>query len=133
MTFELPLADPLRAAGQTHMSVKRGLGKESHDGRPGTFINTNTHWWDLSPIYGTDEATHARLRSYVDGKMKVDANGLLPVGPDGIDITGFSDNYWAGLSMLHNIWTKEHNLVCDMFKKAYVVFILVLDSGYEYH
>ncbi|KAJ7199609.1 heme peroxidase [Mycena pura] len=119
MTFELPPDDPLRAAGQTHMSVKRGLGKESHEGRPDTFVNTNTHWWDLSPIYGTDEATHARLRSYVDGKMKVDANGLLPVGPDGIDITGFSDNYWAGLSMLHNIWTKEHNLVCDMFKKAY--------------
>ncbi|KAJ7848445.1 heme peroxidase [Mycena olivaceomarginata] len=94
MTFELPLDDPLRP-GQTQMSVKRGLGKESHDGRPDTFINTNTHWWDLSSIYGSDEATYARLRSYVDGKMKVDANGLLPVGSDGIDITGFSDNYWA--------------------------------------
>jgi hypothetical protein len=131
MTFELPLNDPLQP-GQTQMSVKRGLGKESHDGRPDTFINTNTHWWDLIPIYGSNEATHARLHSYVDGlKMKVDANGLLPVGSDGIDITGFSDNYWAGLSMLHNIWTKEHNLVCDMFKKVCIFLLLVLDFEHD--
>jgi hypothetical protein len=24
------------------------------------------------------------------------------------------------LSLLHNIWTKEHNLVCDMFKARFV-------------
>lgn len=115
MTFPLPANDPLRATGQTTMSVRRTL-RETHPDRPATYNNINTHWWDLSQIYGSDETTHATLRSYVDGKMKVADDGLLPVGPNGLDITGFNDDWWVGLSMLHNIWTKEHNLVCDMFK-----------------
>ncbi|KAJ7242951.1 heme peroxidase [Mycena rebaudengoi] len=118
MTFDLPENDPLRAEGQTTMTVRRTL-KETHTGRPNTYNNINTHWWDLSQIYGTDEAKHATLRSFVDGKMKVADDGLLPVGPNGIDITGYTDNWWAGISMLHNIWTKEHNLVCDMFKASH--------------
>ncbi|KAJ6616202.1 heme peroxidase family protein [Mycena sp. CBHHK59/15] len=117
MEFPLPDNDPLRATGQTNMSLRRTV-KETHPGRPNTYTNINTHWWDLSQVYGADEATHATLRSYVDGKMKVADDGLLPVGPNGLDITGFNDNWWAGLSMLHNIWTKEHNLVCDMFKAS---------------
>ena len=32
----------------------------------------------------------------------------------GIDLTGFSDNYWIGLSMLHTLFAKEHNAICDM-------------------
>lgn len=32
----------------------------------------------------------------------------------------FVDNWNAGLSMLHNIWTREHNAVCDMFLAKYV-------------
>ncbi|KAF8168655.1 heme peroxidase family protein [Mycena galopus ATCC 62051] len=119
MVFDLPENDPLRAAGQTTMTVQRTANKETHNGRPDTFKNINTHWWDLDPIYGSNEKTHATVRSYIDGKLKVAEDGLLPVGADGIDITGFNDNWWAGLSMLHNIWTKEHNLVCDMFKKSH--------------
>ncbi|KAJ7602932.1 heme peroxidase [Mycena polygramma] len=117
MVFDLPANDPLRAAGQTNMTLRRTL-KESHTARPDTYNNINTHWWDLSQVYGADDATHAALRSYVDGKMKVTDENLLPVGSNGLDITGFNDNWWAGLSMLHNIWTREHNLVCDMFKAS---------------
>ncbi|KAJ6589163.1 heme peroxidase [Mycena capillaripes] len=118
MLFPLPADDPLRATGQTNMTLRRTL-RESHSGRPDTYNNINTHWWDLSQVYGADEATHATLRSYVNGKMKVADDGLLPVGANGLDITGFNDNWWAGLSMLHNIWTREHNLVCDMFKASH--------------
>ncbi|KAJ7277483.1 heme peroxidase [Mycena rebaudengoi] len=118
LTFALPPNDPLRATGQTNMTV-RATVKETHPGRPNTYRNLNTHWWDLSQLYGADEKTHATLRSFVDGKMKVADDGLLPVGPNGIDITGFTDNWWAGLSLMHNIWTKEHNAVCDMFRVHY--------------
>ena len=27
---------------------------------------------------------------------------------------GFSKNWWVGLSILHNLFTREHNLICDM-------------------
>lgn len=115
MSFPLPANDPLRATGETDMTVRRTL-KDTHLGRPDTFNNLNTHWWDLSQVYGSDEARHTTLRAFVDGKMKVADDGLLPVGPDGLDIAGYNDNWWAGLSLLHNIWVNEHNLVCDMFK-----------------
>ncbi|KAJ7799743.1 heme peroxidase [Mycena olivaceomarginata] len=118
MVFPLPASDPLLATGQTNMTLRRTL-KETHGtDRPATYNNINTHWWDLSQVYGVDETVHAKLRSGVDGKLLVAEDGLLPVGPDGLDVTGFNDNWWVGLSMLHNIWTKEHNLVADMFKKS---------------
>lgn len=30
---------------------------------------------------------------------------------------GFSKNWWVGLSILHNLFTREHNLICDMLLK----------------
>lgn len=115
MVFPLPASDPLLATGQTNMTLRRTL-KETHGtDRPATYNNINTHWWDLSQVYGVDETVHAKLRSGVDGKLLVAEDGLLPVGPDGLDVTGFNDNWWVGLSMLHNIWTKEHNLVCGRY------------------
>ncbi|KAJ7250682.1 heme peroxidase [Mycena rebaudengoi] len=117
LSFDLPAKDPLRATGQTNMTI-RATVTQKHTGRPNTYTNLHTHWWDLSQVYGADEETHAKLRTFVDGKLKVADDGLLPVGPNGIDVTGFSDNWWVGLSLLHNIWTKEHNLVCDMFKAS---------------
>ena len=37
--------------------------------------------------------------------------------PDtGLELTGFTDNGWIGLSMLHSLFAKEHNTLCDMLK-----------------
>ena len=30
---------------------------------------------------------------------------------------GFNNNWWVGLSLMHNIFTREHNAICDMLKK----------------
>ena len=38
---------------------------------------------------------------------------------DGIDLTGFCDNYWIGLSLLHTLFVKEHNAICDYLKGHY--------------
>ena len=56
---------------------------------PPTYQNDVTHWWDGSQLYGSDKKTHARVRAFVDGKLKVDDDGLLPIDPrTNIDITG---------------------------------------------
>lgn len=56
---------------------------------PPTYQNDVTHWWDGSQLYGSDKDTHARVRAFVDGKLKVDDDGFLPVDPKtNIDITG---------------------------------------------
>ena len=38
---------------------------------------------------------------------------------DGVDLTGFSDNYWIGLSLLHTLFVKEHNAICDYLKGSH--------------
>ena len=92
----------------------------SEDNLPPTFVNTVTHWWDGSQIYGSNAEEVAELRSGVDGKLPIGNDGLLPLDPTtGIDKTGFSNNYWIGLSVLHTLFTLEHNALCNMFQAEY--------------
>ena len=81
-------------------------------------INEVTHWWDGSQIYGSDEATQKLLRSGVLGKMRIEADGRLPVDAKGVEETGFKRNWWVGLSMLHTLFVHEHNAICDELKAA---------------
>ncbi|MDX1695546.1 MAG: peroxidase family protein [Ketobacteraceae bacterium] len=84
-----------------------------------TYINENTAWWDGSQIYGSDQETQNRLRSFVDGKMIV-VNGRLPVDPEkGIVDTGFNRNWWIGLELMHTLFVLEHNKIADMLKSNY--------------
>ena len=91
-------------------------------GLPPTYINTVTHWWDGSQIYGSTEDKNRELRAGEDGKMAVE-DGFLPEEADkglaGVDATGFNDNYWIGLSLLHTLFVKEHNAICDHLKRSY--------------
>jgi Animal haem peroxidase len=90
------------------------------DGLPATFQNEETHWWDGSQIYGTDKETQNRVRSGADGKLNIGSDGLLPANPEkGIDITGVSGNWWVGLSLLHSLFTLEHNAICNRLKGEY--------------
>ena len=98
-------ADPTRRPGDGHY--------------PPTFINPASHWWDASGIYGSDVATMHKVRCYEDGKLVV-KNGRLPVDTQtGIEITGFNDNWWLGLAMLHTLFTLEHNAICDRLRIEY--------------
>ncbi len=38
-------------------------------GLPPTYVNTVTHWWDLSQVYGSTEERNRALRSGEDGKL----------------------------------------------------------------
>jgi hypothetical protein len=88
--------------------------------RPPAYANPNGHWWDGSQIYGSDPVVAARLRSGQHGKLKVEGTKLLPVDPDtGIHLSGFTDNWWVGLAMLHTLFTCEHNHICDLLLKKY--------------
>lgn len=86
---------------------------------PITFINEVTHWWDGSQIYGSDQQTVDHLRSGVDGKLRLNEDGTLPVGQKGIEETGFTRNWWVGLAMFHTLFAREHNAICDHLKTAY--------------
>jgi hypothetical protein len=117
-TIEIPLpaGDPFPV---NPMTVKATEPDPAPTGstRPPAYANQNSHWWDGSQIYGSDAATVARLRTGIDGKIKLTESGRLILDPDtGFELTGFTDNGWIGLSMLHSLFAKEHNTLCDMFK-----------------
>src|SRR5262245_36336397 len=86
--------------------------------RPPAYVNENTHWWDGSQIYGSSPAQQAAARTGRDGKMLVSPSGRLGVDPvTGLEITGFTENGWVGLSLLHALFANEHNAVCDKLKR----------------
>ncbi|NRA64158.1 MAG: peroxidase [Pseudobacteriovorax sp.] len=117
--IQVPLADN-DPFGTDCLEIKRTRKDVTSDpSAPATYKNVNTHWWDGSQIYGSDQATNNKVRSFVDGKLKLDEAGNLPTSLTGQPITGFTDNWWVGLSMLHQIFAKEHNAIADMLKSKY--------------
>ncbi len=101
------------------MRVPRTPAEPPDSAGPPTYANVNSHWWDASQIYGNDEASARNLRAGFDGKMKLGDTALLPLDVDGVELTGFSDNWWIGLSMLHALFVSEHNAICDRLKLEY--------------
>src|SRR5262245_6109750 len=47
--------------------------------RPPAYINENSHWWDGSQVYGSDATAQKNIRTGHDGKIKVAADGRLPI------------------------------------------------------
>jgi Animal haem peroxidase len=83
--------------------------------RPPAYANQNSHWWDCSQLYGCDATTEKQVRTMIRGKLTIEPTGLLPVEPvSEISISGFTDNWWIGLAMLHTLFTWEHNYICDL-------------------
>jgi hypothetical protein len=86
-------------------------------GGPPTSVNRVTHWWDASQVYGSDEKTVRRLRSGQGGQLALTERGELPVDPaTGIHMTGFNDNWWVGLYLVHTLFAREHNAICDRLR-----------------
>lgn len=107
-----PLAVPIMEVERTRVDPS----KDPSNGRPPTYQNTVTAWWDGSQVYGSDTQTNQAIRSFVDGKLLMDNNRLPLDASNGADLTGFNKNWWIGLSMLHHLFVQEHNAIADMLK-----------------
>ncbi|MDQ6651017.1 MAG: heme peroxidase [Actinomycetota bacterium] len=99
-------ADPTRKPGPSKL--------------PPTYINTRTHWWDGSSIYGSTAAEEAARRSGRDGKLRLTADGAIPLPSDdpAHDPT-LEPGWWVGLAMLFTLFAREHNAICDRLKVDY--------------
>jgi Animal haem peroxidase len=94
--------------------------KPNDSAGPTTYANAQPHWWDSSQIYGDNAEAARTIRTGKNGKLNVDpVTKLIPLGSDGIEVTGNPSNWWLGLSLLHNIFTLEHNAICDHLVHAF--------------
>jgi hypothetical protein len=113
---EIPLA-PADDWSDPKMQIPRTEPDPAPAGskKPPAYANLNSHWWDASQLYGCDAETAKKVRTHIGGKLRIEPTGLLPVDPEtGISISGFTDNWWIGLAMLHTLFTWEHNHICDL-------------------
>ncbi|EXJ61666.1 hypothetical protein A1O7_02095 [Cladophialophora yegresii CBS 114405] len=87
------------------------------------YKNLNTAWWDSSQIYGSSEAVTQSLRNMdSDGKLTLTKDGreqFLPRDENGLPKTGFNNNWWIGMEILHTLFALEHNSICDMLRRSY--------------
>lgn len=87
------------------------------------YKNTNTAWWDNSQIYGSNETVTQSLRDkHPDGKLALTKEGresFLPRDASGNVLTGFNNNWWIGMEMLHTLFALEHNSICDMLREKH--------------
>ncbi|WP_375309181.1 peroxidase family protein [Bradyrhizobium sp. A5] len=118
---EWPKEERIDDCMKIRRTVCDGSSREPWLGATPTFRNLNSHWWDAGQIYGSSRERQMQIRSGVDGKIAVGNDGMLPADPAhaGADLTGFNDNWWVGLSLLHNLFAREHNVICDGLKTRY--------------
>lgn len=115
--------------------------KLSKGGYEKVFRNRVTHWWDASQIYGSDPETIRKVRSVWRngvntgklipfGKIAVDhKNRRLRYTKDGLPVTGFSDNWWVGLELIHALFHLEHNWVVDNVLKPQKKKLCKVEKG----
>ncbi|MGB8021894.1 MAG: peroxidase family protein [Candidatus Nanopelagicales bacterium] len=102
--------DVMRIAGNQDLGV-------AADGTQRLFANAASHWWDASEVYGSDAEKIASLR---DGaKLRLTDEGYLPEDASGMEVTGFNESWWLGLSGLHTLFAREHNVICDELRSHY--------------
>ena len=106
---------------QHPMTIARTRRDPSADPNgPATFVTDDTHWWDASQIYGRDPAFADGVRSHENGKLRIDDVGLPPAELEAhIDLSGVAGNFWVGLALLHSLFMREHNAICDHLHARY--------------
>jgi hypothetical protein len=134
--WEVPLdaTDPWRThTANGNMAILRSepdVGYGAEQGPP-NYRSMSTHWWDASQIYGTDPRVSARLRTGHGGRLRLTDDARLPFDPsnpddplvrevgDGSALVGASSGWWLGLAMLHTLFMREHNAICDHLARVY--------------
>ena len=113
----LPKGDPWSDPQMKVARTQPDAPLNDTDRRCPAYKNINTAWWDSSQLYGSDEASTTILRSKCDdGKLILDYSHpdvFLARDTSGLPLTGFSQNWWLGLELLHTLFALEHNSICS--------------------
>ena len=100
---------------KNRMRIAGNIPVHNTDGYP-VFENMTTPWWDGSEVYGGDADKARSLRE--GAKLRL-SNGYLPEELNGLNVTGFNESWWLGLSTMHTLFAREHNAICDALRSQY--------------
>lgn len=126
LAVPLPEGDDWPEERMEVLGTTRSPRGPNDGGKPDAFVNVETHWWDASQIYGSNQKQLDAVRRGngaafpPDGKLWLDAKGLLPIDHTAsipnIELAGVNGNWWIGISVLHTLFAREHNAVVDRLK-----------------
>lgn len=88
-------------------------------GTPDTRVNVSSHWWDASQIYGTNETEQRLMRTGELGKLHLWDDEQSPIPSDPSRDPSHIPGFWLGLAMMHDLFAREHNAICDHLHGAY--------------
>ena len=140
----IPSGDTVLSPGSSMLfyRTEHAPGSGTDKNNPRKYINKNTSYIDASNIYGTDSTESASLRAFVDGKLKISENNLLPWntfsgelndqvnGALKINKSDLTDNgkyFYAAdddinnnpqIIALQTIFIREHNRLCNNLKDS---------------
>jgi hypothetical protein len=87
--------------------------------QPTTYLNTETHWWDGSQIYGSTPEFEQAVRTGERGQVRIGPDGLIAIDPSLLGKAGGADGWWLGLELMTTLFMREHNAICDRLAGAY--------------
>ena len=118
--WELELGEDDPWPQERPMQILRTRKDPTHlpeDSSPPTYLNTETHWWDGSQLYGSNADAQKRVRSGEDGKLLVEPDGMLP--RELVAQASQEPGFWVGLALLQTLFVLEHNAICDRLRAEY--------------
>lgn len=89
------------------------------DTSPPAYSSIQTHWWDGSQIYGSEQEAPDKVRTNPHGKLKIGLDGLPAVDSSSGKHPADEAGFWLGLAMMHTLFTREHNAICDRLSAEY--------------
>uniref|UniRef100_A0A7S2HGR1 Uncharacterized protein n=1 Tax=Helicotheca tamesis TaxID=374047 RepID=A0A7S2HGR1_9STRA len=85
----------------------------------GDFNSRRTMWWDASFAYGNNTEQVKEARTFQGGQLKTNPTlpDTLPQRPDSTNVVGDHKNSWIGVSLLQELFLKEHNYIAGKIAK----------------
>lgn len=111
-----------RVDGPEEVEMRIAQDRPLNEASPGSntpslvFGNRVSHWWDASEVYGSNKEKATSLR---EGAILRLPDGYLPQDVNGQEVSGFNESWWLGLSMMHTLFSREHNAICEALRSAY--------------
>jgi hypothetical protein len=86
---------------------------------PPTYLNTETHWWDASQLYGNTRDYQSAIRVGERGMVRLPRDGLAAPTDEALVQQPNLAGWWVGQEILFTLFAREHNAICEHLAAEY--------------